>query len=230
MFFIIPIFIVCFLIFLYNLYLTSSDDFVITREDISMHKIFNTAFLVAFFSIIFSRIFFILFSMNSKFFNLFGFLAFTYFPGFSLIGGILGAFISIVVYCRIKKYPTGKIADLFSRAFLGVLPIGFLFMFIALLAKTSFIFNILFISSFIMSIIFIKPIYKLSEKGEIKDGSFSLIFISVFSFIYFLIKLFTDINNFNFFNFENIILFVAIFSSLILLINQEVIEKMIEKK
>lgn len=227
---ILLVLIVCFFIFLYNLFLVSRDDFTIAREDISMNKLFNLAFAGAFFSLISARFSYVLFNKDPKLFSLIGFLAITYFPGLSLIGGILGSLVFIYGYCTFKKLPTGKIADLFTRAFLGVLPIGFLLILITSFGKTSLIFNILFICSFIISFLFIKPLFLLSERGEIKDGSYTLIFVAVFTFVYFLIKLFTDIRNFYFFNFENIILFVSIFASLMILINQEIIERMLEKR
>ena len=109
------------------------------------------------------------------------------------------------------------------------MPVGFLGYFILTLLKTSFIFNYLFLATVILTIIFLKFVYRLAEKGEIKDGSFSLIFISVYSLIYFLIRLFADIKNFSFLDPENLILFLLIFSSLILLVNLEIMDKFLDK-
>lgn len=221
---------VCFFIFLYNLYYVSKQDFVIARKDIAIDKIFNIAFFSAVLGIFFARLFYVIFHPEPQFLSLLGFIAFPYFPGLSLIGGLTGSILSLGVISRLKKLPIGKIIDLFSVSFLGVMPFGFLFFFIVKLGKTDIIFNTLFVSSIFISLIFIKLIYRFSEKGEIKDGSFTLIFLSLFSLIYFLVKLFTDLVNFSFFSFENITLFIIIFASLILLVNHEIMEKVLEKK
>jgi prolipoprotein diacylglyceryltransferase len=201
-----------------------------TREDITVNKVFSIAFITGLITLFSSRLFYVLFNWSSNFSSLIGFFAINYFPGLSLVGALIGGLIFLVFYCNVKKMPKGKIIDLFIRSFIGVLPIGFILIYISYLGKTSLIFNIMLIVSIIIALVFIKPLYKLSEKGEIKDGSFAMIFISVYFFIYFIAKLFVDINKFNFFNPENIILFVSIFASLILLINQEVMEKILEKK
>src|ERR1035437_128302 len=101
------ILLICFFIFLYLLYYLSRDDFVIVRKDISMERIFNLAFLTLIISLFFSRLFFVLEKMDPKLLNPLGFLAIPYFPGLSLIGGILGAGVIIFLYSRFRKLPTG---------------------------------------------------------------------------------------------------------------------------
>ncbi len=230
MYILILIQIICFLIFLYNIYYFSHEDFVITRKDIPMEKIFNIAFLAGFMFLFFSRFFYVLFNPLSHFINLIGFIAYPYLPGLSLIGAMAATPLFLSFYFRTKKLPIGKMLDLFSISFLGVLPLGFLLMFVRQFAKTDLIFNVLFISSFILLIVFKKIIYKFAESGEIKDGSPTLILISIFSLIYFLVKLFTNLENFVFFQIENIFLFITIFSSIVLLINHEIMDKFLEKK
>lgn len=224
------ILIICFVVFLYNLYYVSHEDFLIVRKDITTDKIFNLAFVAGFVALLFARIFFVIFNPAQQFLNIIGFMAFPYFPGLSLIGGITGGLVCTAFYSKAKKLPIGKIIDLFTISLVGVLPIGFLLFFIGFWGKVSLDFNALFIAAFIISLILIKVIYKFSTRGEIKDGSFSLIFLSSFSLIYFLINLFTNLKNFSFFELENIFLFVVIFSSLILLVNHEIMEKILEKK
>lgn len=219
----------CFFIFLYNLYYVSHDDFVIVRKDISIEKILSLGFLTGFISLFFSRLFFVILNPSSQVTNPLGFLAITYFPGLSLSGGILGGCLFIYFYAKLNKLPIGKILDLIIFSFIAVLPLGFLMFFVFHFGKTGVVFNSLFLCTFIISLIFLKIIYRFSEKGEIKDGSFSLIFLSIFNLVFFLIKLFSDINAFSFFDLENIVLFLLIFSSLILLVNQEIIDKFLRK-
>src|ERR1035437_7199459 len=105
------IILICFFLFLYFLYYLSRDDFVIVRKDISIEKIFNLAFLTAIVSLFFSRLFFVLERMDQKLLSPLGFLAIPYFPGLSLLGGILGAGIFIFLYSKFRKLPTGKMFD-----------------------------------------------------------------------------------------------------------------------
>lgn len=220
---------ICFLIFLYNLYFVSHEDFVIVRKGIPMEKIFNIAIITSVVSLFFSRLTFVLFNPQAQYLNVVGFIAFPYLPGLSLIGAIVFGLIFLSLFLKNRKYPIGKFIDLFTVAFLGVLPIGFLLGFILTLGKTSLAYNILLIISFFLSLVFIKIVYKLCEKGELKDGSFTLIFLSVFSLIYFLIKLFINIKSFSF-DSENIVLFITIFASLILLVNHEIMNRFLDKK
>ncbi|MBI3984580.1 MAG: hypothetical protein HY344_01370 [Candidatus Levybacteria bacterium] len=222
--------VVCFLIFLYNLYYFSHEDFVIVRRDIQMERIFNIAFLAGFMFLFFSRLFYVIFNPTPKFLSIIGFIAYPYFPGFSLIGGMAATALFLGLYFRAKKLPIGKMLDLFTISFLGVLPLGFLAIFAKDLGKTDLIFNILLASSFLLVVVFRKIIFKFAEIGEIKDGSCTLIFLAIFSLIYFLSKLFVNLGNFSFFETENIVLFITIFSSIVLLINHEIMDKFLEKK
>ncbi|OGH11370.1 MAG: hypothetical protein A3B38_00900 [Candidatus Levybacteria bacterium RIFCSPLOWO2_01_FULL_36_13] len=224
------ILIVCFFIFLYNLYFVSKEDILLIRRDILINKIFNLAILSAIASLFFARLFYILSYPNQIFNSLLGFVAFTYHPGLSLMGAIAGGLLFISLYSKYKNYPIGRILDLFTVSLLGVLPIVYILIFIASLGKTDTVFNIFLIISFIISLVFIKGVYKLSEKGELKDGSFSLIFLTVFSLLYFLIMLFSNLEDFSFLKVENLLSFVVIFLSIGLLVNQEVMNKFLSKK
>lgn len=227
---IVLVILICFFIFLYFLYLISKDDFVISRKDIQMDKIFNLAILTGIISLLSSRVFFTFFNPKPQLLSILGFLAFPYFPGLSLIGGIIGGSLFLYFYSRFRKMPVGKILDLFSMSLIGVLPFGFLGTFFILLGVTSILFNWMFVFSFLILILFLKIIYPLSVKGEIRDGSLSLIFMLIFSFLYFLTKLFLNIKYFSFLDVENITILLTFFVSLILLINQEIVEKILNKK
>lgn len=228
--YLIVILIFCFFLFLYLLYYLSKDDFVIIRRDVPMNKIFDGAFLVSIVALFSSRLFYVLFNPNPVFLNPVEFLAFPYFPGLSLIGGIIGGSIFLYFYSRIKKMPIGKMLDLFIMSFILVLPIGFLGTFLVLWGKTNLFFNINFAISLVIFIIFSKIFYPFSSKGEIKDGSLSLLFLTIFSSFYFLLRLFYFLNKFSFFDLENITLLVVLFSSLIILLNQEVMDKFLSHK
>ena len=221
--------IICFFVFLYILYYVSHDDFVIVRKDIPLEKIFNAAFLTGFVSLFSARVLFAILNKNPQFFNPLVFFAFPYFPGLSLTGGLVGGLLFIYFYESYKKMPVGKIVDLFVISFIGVLPIGFILTFLLLLSETSFFYNIMFIVSLIIFLLFGKIILPFSLKGEIKDGSLGLIFTAIFSFSYFCVKLFLNIRTFSFVDLENITLLLTLFSSLVILLNREILDKFLTK-
>lgn len=224
------IILICFFIFLYLLYYFSRDDFVIVRKDISMERIFNLAFLTAIVSLFFSRLSFVLESLDPRLLNPLEFLAVPYFPGLSLIGGMLGAAIFIFLYGSFRKLPVGKMLDLFTLSFMGVLPLGLIGNFIVHLGKVSLFSNLIFIFSIFVLLLFAKIIYPFSGRGEIKDGTLGLMFGAIFSFLYFMTRLFLNLKDFSFLSLDNILILVVLFSSLILLVNQEIMDKFLAKK
>ena len=220
----------CFFLFLYIIYYLSRDDFVLTRRDIPVAKVFGMAFWTGFAALFFSRLVFAISNPASLLLNPLGFLAIYRYFGFSIVGGLIGMGIFIYAFCWYKKMPTGKIFDLFMLAFMGVLPVGLIGNFILNLGKVGIFANIMFVFSIILLLLFGKIIYPFSTKGEIKDGSLGFISMAIFSFIYFLAKLFLDLKDFSFLNLENILLLVLLFASLILLLNQEIMDKFLAKK
>lgn len=221
---------ICFFLYLYVLYYLSKDDFVIIRKDVSMEKVFNLAFLTSLVALFFSRLFYTFFNPSDAILTPLGFLAFPYFPGLSLIGGIIGASVFLYFYANYKKLPKGKLFDLFSVSLASVLPAGFLITFIILLGKTSILFNALFVSSILLFVVFTKFIHSFASKGEIRDGSLGLIFIALISFLYFTESLFLNIKTFSFISSENITLLITLFASIVLLINNEIMDKFLSKK
>lgn len=228
--FILPVFFICFFAFLFTLYYFSKDDFVVLRKDISLEKIFNLAILSVIFSLISSRLSYAILSGNPVYFQPLVFLAIPYYPGLSLVGALFGGYLFAYAYSSYKNLPTGKMLDLITMSFITILPLGFFLIFLFSLFKVSLFFNVIFTFSVILYFIFAKVILPFSLKGEIEDGSLGLIFLSIFSFIYFTTKLFLDIKNFSFTNIENIMLLFIMFSSLVLLINREIVDKFLIKK
>jgi len=221
---------ICFLLFLYSVYYLAKDDFVLTRNDVPVAKVFSMVFLTGLVSLLCARLIFALAYPTAVLLNILGFLNFYRYAGLSLIGALLGAEIFIYFYCHYRKIPAGKIFDLFALSFIGVLPVGLIGNFILAFGRVGLFTNLLFIFSILLLLLFGKVIYPFSAKGEIKDGSLGFIFMAIFSFLYFLTKLFLNLQDFSFLNPENILLLVMLFSSLILLLNQEIMDKFLTKK
>jgi prolipoprotein diacylglyceryltransferase len=220
----------CFLLFLYIVYYLSRDDFVLTRKDIPVTKVFSLGVLSGLIALLSARLIFVFSHPTPVLLNPLGFLAFYRYAGLSLIGAIAGVEILIYAYCRYQKMPAGKIFDLFTLSLLGVLPVGLIGNFIVNLGRVGLFVNLLFVFSLLLLILFGKFIYPFSTKGEIKDGSLGFIFVAIFSLVYFLTELFLNLKDFAFLNPENILLLILLFSSLILLLNQEMMDKFLAKK
>ena len=102
------------LIFFYVLHYFVRDDFIILRKNTSAEQVFNMIFLAFIFAFILSRLLFIVQNQNPVYLNPLVFLAFPYFPGFSLTGGLLGGALFSVWYTRRKKFPGKRIFDFIS--------------------------------------------------------------------------------------------------------------------
>jgi prolipoprotein diacylglyceryltransferase len=174
--------IITFIIFLFSLYTFSHDDFILLRKDISTEDVFNYAFISGVFSLLSARIFYILVHPDPAFLNPLAFLIFPYFPGLSLLGGIVGGGAVIVFLARRKGFPVGRILDFFSLSFLASMPVGFLgYMLLSkdrsyLLISQFFFFLLLF---FVFVFILI-PKFKTGKK----DGILGLIFLVTISLNY----------------------------------------------
>lgn len=187
--FFILVLIFCLFVFLYFLYFLSHDDFVMLRNDISMEKIFNLAFLFSFVSLFFSRVFYVLFNPSPLFSNLLGFLLFPYFPGLSLAGALIGGFIFLAFFLKAKNFPFGRFLDFFSMSFLVASPFGLVGYFLLTVSKYSLehLSSILLLT--ILVIVFGRFILPRTLSGKLKDGSLSYVFLVTFPGIFFLISM-----------------------------------------
>lgn len=225
--FLILVLLLSFFIFLYVVYILSHEDFVILRHDVSMEKVFNACFLFGISAIFFSRFLYVILNPSNIYHSFLGFLLFPYFPGLSLIGGLIGGFGFSFFYFKSRKLPVGRLMDFFSLGFLVSYPVGL----IGTISLSRQKFNLeiilsIFIS-FILLFIFLKFILNWSLGGKLKDGSLTLIFFSSFAFIYVItnILLFKII-----LNFENIIAFLVLLTSITFLIKHENLLKSIIKR
>ncbi|MEK7186594.1 MAG: prolipoprotein diacylglyceryl transferase family protein [Patescibacteria group bacterium] len=188
---------ICLFISLFCLHKISRDDLLFIRKDISMDKLFNIFFLVFFAGLLLSRVVYVLLYSPKMFMDPLAFLLFPYFPGLSLIGGVIGGLIFITVYSRMKNIPFGRIVDHFLFSFISSLPIGILGYFLLSGAKNYFslITSAIFILFFYLVI---RYPYQLLLKGTIRDGSLGLIILTAFSLILFIEKIILNYKEFAF--------------------------------
>jgi len=222
--FFIIVLLICLFVFLYCVYLLANDDFIFLRRDVTMERLFNIVFLGSLFSLFFARLFYG-FHAKSVLANPFVFLLFPYFPGLSLVGGVLGAVVVFLFLATRKKnsLPLGRMADFFSIAFLVTLPVGFLgyFMF----AENGFsavAAGSLVITYLILFIIFLRFLLPSLLNGKLKEGTITCLVLILFSGISLVSNLFPKINILDFLrNFDNLMLVVILIASAVFLIKQE---------
>jgi len=173
---------ICLFVSLFLIYTLSKEDFILLRKDISMDKLFNFIFLIFIVGLFSSRVIYAIIYSPRMFLNPLLFLLFPYFPGLSLIGGVLGGLAFFLFYSRSKNLPMGRIVDFFALGFLSSLPLGYLGYFLLSGGKNLFpiIIGLIYI---LLSFIFLKYFLELLSKGVLKDGSLALIFLILFSLI-----------------------------------------------
>lgn len=225
--FFIFVLLVCFLIFLFCLYLLANDDFVLLRKDVSLERVFNIAFLVAIFSLISSRVLFIVLNPSSNFLNPLVFFLFPYFPGLTLTGGLVGGIIAFFILVKRGKSPTARLFDFFSISFLCPMALGFLGYF--LLSKSKF-FSFHYISLIVvylaLFVVFLKILLPRLLNGQLKEGTIGIIFLISFSAISVLENFIGRIGKTFSFSIEDfILLFLFIVSLVFLVIQEKILEK-----
>lgn len=211
-FFILVLFI-CLFIFLYCVHVLANDDFIFLRRDITMEKLFNIIFLggvVSFFS---ARLFHGFFHAKIILSNPFYFLFVPYFPGLSLLGGVIGAgAFFLFLATRRKNLPLGRMSDFFSIAFLISLPVGFVGYFMFSQEGMSAIkAGGQAASYFILFIFFLKFFLPALLNGKFKEGTITFLFLISFSIVSLASKAFPKFDIADYIkNFENILLILIL--------------------
>ncbi|OGH25025.1 MAG: hypothetical protein A3B47_02940 [Candidatus Levybacteria bacterium RIFCSPLOWO2_01_FULL_39_24] len=222
--FFIFVLLICLFIFLYCVYVLTNDDFIFLRRDVTLEKLFNLIFISGLTGLFVAR-FFYGFSAKGIFANPLVFLLFPYFPGLSLLGGVVGAGIYLFFLAKHKEnsLPLGRICDFFSIAFLISLPIGLIGYLMFSQEATEFIkLAIKAAIYFVLFIIFLRFFLPRLLNGKFKEGTISLIFLICFSTVSLISNAFSKISILEYFkNFENIILILIFIASAGMLIQRE---------
>ena len=189
-----------------------------------MERLFNIIFLGSLSCLFFARLFYGLIHKKAIFANPLVFLFFPYFPGLSLVGGVLGAGVFFgFLATRKKELPLGRLADFFSIAFLGTMPVGFLgyFMF----SEDNFPAikaGGLAITYLILFLVFLRFLLPQLLNGKFKEGTIALLFLVSFSVVNLISNDFVKTSVLNYFrDLENITLFLVLAVSIVLIFVQE---------
>lgn len=215
-FFILVLFI-CLFIFLYCVYVLANDDFIFLRRDVTMEKLFNIIFLGGMVSFFSARLFHGIFHSSAILSNPFYFLLVPYFPGLSLLGGIIGAGVFFLFLATRKKnpLPLGRMLDFFSIAFLISLPVGFIGYFMFAEEGISAIkAGAMALTYFLLFVIFLKFFLPRLLNGKFKEGTITFLFLGSFSIITLISNAFPQFNILDYVKrLENIMLVLILFIS-----------------
>lgn len=215
---IISLLFICLIIFLFLLYVLSRDDFVFVRKGISQERIFNIGLVAVGVGLLFSRLFYVFGNFDPFFLNPLVFLAFPYFPGLSLPGGVLGGGMVIGYYTIFNKLPIGRIFDLFAIAAFFSIPVGMIFVLLYkfLTRQEVFYFSIIFALVYFVLAAFSVAWY---AKASFKDGGLAFFFLFSSGVLSLGQKLFEGIKEI--FILDNILFFSLALISLTLFIYRE---------
>ncbi len=212
--------VVCFFIFLFVLFALANDDFVLLRRHVSIHNLFDISFVVFGISLLSARVLYVILHFSSGFLNPLVFFLFPYFPGLSIAGGIIGGTLFLFFYCNVAKLPQKRICDVFSLAVVSCLPLGLFLLFLH--GKKTLFLGIMAGILILISFCFFVFLFRVFQKGNIRDGATSSLSISFFSlvslfsgFLYDKEKLFYSLS------FNQILLFFLFLIFLLLFLREE---------
>lgn len=219
--FLILVLLVCFFIFLFPLYLLVKDDFVLIRKDVTTEKVFNIAFVAFAASVFGARLLYVFLNPSSNFLNPLVFLLFPYFPGLSLVGGVVGGALFLLLLSRSKKLPAGRLFDFFSISFLSCFPFGLLGYF---LLSGENIFSsrpiTLLLIHVVILIFFLKLLMPRMLSRIFKDGTVGFLFLLSFSIVFLVDNAVGRVGKLSF-GIEDLILILILYTSVVFLFKQE---------
>lgn len=210
-------------LFLFRLYHLGNDDYVLVKKNVSLEQVFNCALFCSFVALLFARAFYVVFNPLPIYLNILGFVLFPYFPGLSLVGGLLGGAGALYFYARRNKFPLGRIFDFFSMSFIFVLPIGLVGYF--LLSRDITVGGIVKLALFsLFSISANIFLYPKAPSLEMKEGTSSILFLIFFSLVMLLTSA-IDHPGISYFvhHTENFVELGILIVSIILILRQEII-------
>lgn len=175
-----------------------------------MEKIFNLIFIGLLPGLLASRLLYGLLHAKAIVSSLWTFILVPYYPGLSILGGVIGVMIYFLILTLQEKdsFPLARLFDFFSIAFLVTLPLGFLGDLLFLQTRLEMIkVAIQAISCFIVFIIFLKFFLSKLLTGKFKEGTISLLFLIFFSVLNLIFNAFPKTTVLIYLkNYENIIL------------------------
>jgi hypothetical protein len=180
----------CFFLFLFYVHFSAKEDFVFIRKNVSLEQLFNVAFLTGIAALFTSRLFYVLYHPSVSYLNPLVFFSLPYFPGLTVSGALIGAYLFLLIYGRQQKLPTLRMGDIFSVGFLLIVPFGFLPIGI-IHPQDLLLFSIASTIDIILCFFFIKFLIPKMMGGQFKDGTIFNLFMMNFPLLFLLSHIIT---------------------------------------
>lgn len=214
-FFPITILVSC-IVFLFVFYVSSVDDLLFMRKSIPLERLFDICFGVLFMGLFVSRMTYVVYAFEPRFLHPLVFLLFTYFPGLSFAGGVVGAVCYLLFAANRGKLPVLHLADIFSLSFIASVCIGSLLELVFMQ-----IFSLRIIIPLLYLVLFL-VLRKLFIKNIFHTGSYTMLGISLFAIIAFVGELLRGVKPVVFFlNIESMLLLLLFAVAFLLFIKEE---------
>lgn len=210
------------IILLFCLYKLGKDDIVFIRKNVPLEQLFNIALVAVIVGLFTSRLLYVAENPARGFLNPLVFLLFPYFPGLSLVGGVIGGLLYIMYIANRKKLPTLRILDFFSIAIFFAIPFGYIG---SLFLRPNFdLLEVVFLPLLyiILSIILVKVFLPKLVQNSLRQGSIAALSISLFSLISFLSSMLKEKQGIVYFiDISEIVAAIVFFIALGFLLRQE---------
>lgn len=176
---------ICFIFFLFRLYILTKDDFPLLRKNTTQEQLFNIAFLMVAVSLLAARSVFVITHFSQIYTNPLVFFLFWYakFEGLSLAGACISALVFITYYASIRKVPVFRVLDFFALSFLQTLPVAFLISLLLSLRNMPYPFLLGMILFSAISILFSTIFIPLFKKSAVKEGTIAMLVLFFTSLI-----------------------------------------------
>lgn len=185
------LFFVSLVIFLFTTYLLSREDFVLLRKNVTVEHVFDIVFLSGMVGLLSARLLFVLLHFKPGYLNPLIFFLVPYFPGLSLVGGVLGVCLFIILYTKQKRLPTARLLDILSLSFLASLSVYVAFESVVLFFTRHFLTGGIEAALVVFLIFFTGLSLSVFGKDRWKDGSIACVNLLAFCCLFASEKLIT---------------------------------------
>lgn len=163
--------IIAVVVFFFVLYGLSRDDFVLMRRNVSLNTVFDSAFVVIFVGLFFSRLVYVLTHFSSAFLNPLVFFIIPYFPGLSASGFLLGSLLTLYFVVKRQKLPLGKLYDVFAMSLTPAVATFFAGEAVVSLVQKNYLFLSINMGYALFLLIGFFVLQMITVKASWKDGS-----------------------------------------------------------
>lgn len=176
------LFTIGFIFAVFYIFSVARRDLVLIRHSVDEEAILDIVIATSFFGLLGARILHILSNFQPFGFDLLRWILFPYFPGLSLMGGVLGSLAFLIFFCRKKRLPLKTILDIATLGFLLASPFSFLGVFLKEQVSQLPIYSMQAFLYFSLFFVFIL----LKKKRVIRrDGVVALTFFCIFAIVTF---------------------------------------------